>query len=232
MVLTSEVAAKKLEIYRCTQTDGTVVVQDRRCMITDLHQNKANKQKKSQVNQRTRNQSTPSSKRQTKLPAQISKRSIDPNDKKASGRSPYFNAGWDRYLPANWARLKANSNNYQQLYLSRAQLKTTNDFKHGVKLSVYSDTMKASGLDSFAKALQLYHQIRDNGSFQLLDSQFKAHPNYKVFNIKYQNHKQQMLLTEFYIDEQNNDLFVVTIQAAPSNWQTNQTMAEKIISQL
>ncbi len=232
LVLSTAIEAKKPEIYRCQQKDGTVVIQDRRCMITDLHSVKPSKHQKPQVNQRANNQSSSPNNRQSQIPVEISKHSFITSEQITSGRSPFFDLGWDQFIPAYWNKLKTNSRNHQQLLLSRAQLKNISGFKQGVKLSVYSDAMSRSQQDPFAKALQLYHQIRNNDSFQLLDSQFKAHPNYKVFNIKYQNQTQQLLLTEFYIDEKHNDLFVVTIQAGPSNWQTNQAMAEKIVDQL
>ncbi len=40
------------------------------------------------------------------------------------------------------------------------------------------------------------------------------------------------MLTEFYIDEDNNDLFVITVQAKEADWSANWQLAEKIINQL
>jgi len=211
LVLSLCVVAKKPEIYRCAQKDGTVVIQDRRCMITDLQQvksvrsNKVKGIRRSQTKRTLAEKNKPSTKPK-KIIKSLSQVATQQN-KLNSGRSTYFTLGWERFIPPNW------------------EVKTSS-------ISAYGDTMKTSQLDSFAQALELYHQIRDNNAFKLLDSQFKVHHSYKVFNIKYQNQRQQMLLTEFYIDERHNDLFVLTIQAPESNWQINKELAEQIISQL
>jgi hypothetical protein len=216
--------AKAAEIYRCVQNDGSVVIQDRPCMVTKLQQPKAKNAPKRSLNK------IPSSK-----PINQARRTPETNQttgKQRSNRSPYFTFGWDRFIPSNWVMQKINTTAFQQLLLSKNQFNSSIDFRDGVKLSVYSDTMRTSGVGAFAQALQLYHQIRDNSSLQLLDSQFKTHPSYKVFNIKYQNQKQHILLTEFYIDEVHNDLFVLTVQANQSQWPLNWQLAEKIIQQL
>lgn len=235
--------AKKTEVYYCKQKNGTVVIQDRRCMITELQQVKPGKSRQLKANKRKQgNSHSPTAIKEQSISPLIPKETLSqsPSRRKTanlqnnvqSNRSPYFNFGWDRFIPPNWVMHKSNNRIYQQMLISQAQFGGPGDFKQGVKLSVYGDTMKVSRLDSFAQALQLYHQVRDNNNFQLLDSQFKTHPSYKVFNIKYQNQRQQLLLTEFYIDEKNNDLFVVTIQASEQDWQPNWVMAEKLIKQL
>lgn len=193
-------------------------------MVTDLQQPKAKNAAKRSHNKE------PSSKPRNQI--RRAPKTNQNTGKQRSNRSPYFTFGWDRFIPANWVMQKINTNAFQQLLLSQSQFTSSTDFSDGVKLSVYSNTMRASGLGAFAQALQLYHQIRDNSSLQLLDSQFKTHPSYKVFNIKYQNQKQHILLTEFYIDEVHNDLFVLTVQANQSQWPLNWQLAEKIIQQL
>ena len=234
LLISTHIGAKAPEIYRCIQKDGSVVIQDRRCLVTDLQQAKPPKPAKRALSERAllnnKAQSSPSTqpRKQANSPLQIDQA----KGSQKTTRSPYFVFGWDRFIPANWLVHKINTNKYQQLLLSRSQFKTPHDFTQGVKLLVYSDTMQASRLGAFAQALQLYHQIRDNSNLLLLDSQFKTHPNYKVFNIKYQNQRKQLMLTEFYIDEDNNDLFVLTVQADQSEWLANWQLAEKIISQL
>jgi len=221
-------AAKTAKIYRCEQKDGTVVIQDRLCMITDLQKIKPVKSRKSQ------NNTTISPQRTTvrpKLHNSISQNNSNVS-KQPSKRSPYFSFGWDRFIPANWLMKKVDTLTYDQTLLSRTQFSGLYDFKQGVKLSVYADTMKTSKINAFAQALVLYHQIRDNKNHQLLDSQFKAHPKYKVFNIKYKTSNKQLLLTEFYIDESNDDLFVVTTQSHESRWSSNWQLTEQIISHL
>ena len=231
LAISAGIETKAAKIYRCAQGDGSVVIQDRRCLVTDLQQIKpkvTNKSIPSKQPLTSQQAETLERKSPVRLPRQLK----PPNSQRNSVRSPYFSLGWDGFIPANWVMQKTNSQSFQQLLLSQTQFKGLNDFRQGVKLTVYSNTMKTSGLGAFAQALQLYHQIRDNNTFELLDSQFKTHPSYKVFNIKYQNQKQLMLLTEFYIDEVHNDLFVLTVQANQSQWPLNWQLAEKIIQQL
>ncbi len=222
----TQVGAKSPKIYHCLQKNGSVVIQDRRCMVTNLQQAKPLKPQR-RVLSNSKAQSKP-----TKNPTQRPNRVATAKGRKNSKRSPFFTFGWDRFIPANWVMQRTNTSHYQELLLSRTQFKNKNTFIDGVKLAVYSNTMKTSRLEAFAQALQLYHQIRDNNSLRLLDSQFKSDPNYKVFNIKYQNQRQQIMLTEFYIDEVNNDLFVITVQAKEAEWSANWQLAMKIIGQL
>lgn len=232
LLICTQIDAKAPKLFSCVQKDGTTVIQDRRCMVTAIQQPKT----KIKVPQQLR-KTTPDFKptNRSKLTKKNASKFNKPNSQlnsNVSNRSPYFTFGWDRFIPATWLLKKVETLTYEQTLLSDIQFTGLNDFKQGVKLSVYANTMQTSRLDSFAQALQLYHQIRDNSHFQLVDSQFKAHTKYKVFNIKYQNSDKQLMLTEFYIDESNNDLFVVTVQAAESNWLNNWRMAEQIIKQL
>lgn len=217
------------DIYRCVQNDGSVVIQDRRCMVTALQQAAPIKPQKRAL---TRLQAETPEVIKPKSPVQRLRQTNASKPLPSSNRSPYFTVGWDGFIPNDWAMHKTITRNYQQLLLSLVQFKTANEFSQGVRLSVYSNTIKTSKQGAFAQALELYHQIRDNSSLQLLDSQFKSHPHYKVFNIKYRNQKQQLMLTEFYIDEAHNDLFVITVQAHISDWQANLQLADQIISQL
>ena len=127
---------------------------------------------------------------------------------------------------------KIKTSQYDQLLLSRQKFKGFSDFKEGVKLTVYADTMRKFRHGAFAQALNHYHQIRDNSHYKLLDSQFKSHLNFKVFNIKYRLKSGALALTEFYIDENHNDLFVLTVQSKESSWLSNWTFAEQLIRQL
>ncbi len=226
----STVLAKKPSFYRCQQADGSVVVQDRRCQSTSLAEAKPQVSKPKRPASRSQNSVV----KKTNIPRQnqrinhSSSRRSDAN----RARSPYFTLGWDRFIPANWQLQQIKTQQYDQLLMSRTQFKGLSDFREGVKLSVYADTMRRHRQGAFAHALQLYQQIRDNNGYTLLDSQFKSHPNYKVFNIKYMLGNKDLALTEFYIDENHNDLFVVTVQARAASWQPQWQLAERVINQL
>ncbi|TDR18407.1 hypothetical protein C8D91_2324 [Marinicella litoralis] len=215
--------AKTPKFFHCQQEDGRVVVQDRRCDITQLQQ----AQPKLKV----------SPKRQKKVKVK-DQGSVKPLQTKAQNtysnqdRSPYFVFGWDRFLPANWMLLKEEVGSIHHLLLSKSKFNGSNDFVSGIKLSVYSQTMRHQQQGAFSLALTLYHQIREQHSNQLIDSQFKSHERFKIFNIGYRINPSISALTEFYIDESNNDLFVLTIQSNQRNWSLNQILANEIISNL
>ncbi len=218
--------AKKGELYRCKQADGSTVIQDRRCMVTGLQQSTTPKK----VNKKPLK--TKQSRKQSALNLPTKARAQTRQSNQSHGRSGYFTFGWDRFIPVNWQMHKLMANGVDRLLLSKTQFQGAHDFDQGVELDVYGSTMSRLGKGAFAQALVLYHRIRDNGDFQLLDSQFKTHDSYKVFNIKYLQSNQRITLTEFYIDERHNDLFVVTVQANEANWPLYWQMAERIINQL
>ncbi len=219
---------KKPDLYRCLQADGSVVIQDRRCQATHLQQAKPQESKPKRLKPIP---SKPMVKNTDPVKA-INRRAHTTKVQKNAQRSPYFNVGWERFIPANWQLQQIKTQRFDQLLMSRSRFNGLNDFREGVKLAVYADTVRKHRQGAFAHALQLYERIRDNEAYTLLDSQYKNHPNYKVFNIKYLLGNKDLALTEFYIDETHNDLFVLTVQARESSWLPQWQFAERIINQL
>jgi len=220
------VCAKTPRLYHCQQLDGRVVIQDRRCQITDLTESKP--QKTSRQNKMS--QSSPVT--EMAPPKNFTKPAKNSSNAEKKNRSPYFKFGWDRFIPVNWQLRKEQLGLFHQIMLSKNQFKGAEDFDVGLKLKVYPKTNLSYQKGAFSVALNLYHQIRKQYSNHLIDSQFKSHQRFKVFNIGYQLPHQVLALTEFYIDEQNNDLFVVTIQSPQSSWYLHQQLAEELISRL
>ncbi len=214
-------------MYRCQQADGTVIIQDRRCAVTELQKPKTVRPKTSkQQHNRTTAATSP---KQLFKPNNLNRQS---SRNSHSARSPYFNFGWDKFIPANWQLHKTKTDQYDQLLISRNRFNGYHNFKEGIKLSVYPNTMRLFRQGAFAEALKHYHGIRDNSHYKLLDSQFKTHSHFKVFNIKYMLNHSTLALTEFYIDEKHNDLFVLTVQSNEAAWLSNWNFAEQIINKL
>lgn len=227
LAMATTLQAKKTKLYHCVQTDGAMVIQDRRCAVTALQQKP---QSASSVRKTSPNKHNP----QKQNPQ---KQNYPPRDtsspiSKAQARSPYFSFGWARFIPANWSVHKRQLRHYEQTWWSKKQFNSPAEFKAGVSLKAYKDTMATLRMGAFAQALLLYHQIRDNPGHRLLDSQFKSHDRFKVFNVKYQQPSHMITTTEYYIDDHNNDLFVVTTQAPEAQWSTQWGLAEKIIDNL
>ncbi|WP_223788887.1 hypothetical protein [Marinicella meishanensis] len=222
-------AAKKPTMYRCQQPDGRVVIQDRRCSVTQLPETRP----KTPVTKRPQTATTPPP-REAK-PAQVQPRQgmrpVPPQNQRQS-RSPYFAADWSRFIPKHWQKLRIQTQQNEQWLISLQAFEGLGDFNQGVRLAVYANTLRNQRQGAFALALQLYQQLRDNPGITLLDSQYKSHPNFKVFNVKYQNADRQLVVTEYYIDEQHHDLFVLTVQAPANSWSAQWLMAEHIINQL
>lgn len=222
LVLTSA-DSKKFKIYKCQQSDGSVITQDRRCEVTQLQQVKPQKRVAKSVEKYSK----------TKKQAQGKKRkSMRVATKSITQRSPYFTFGWDQFIPKNWLLRKEDFGRYHLLLLSKTQFNDSRDFHTGLKLEVYPRTKQALHQDAFAHALTIYHQIRERYKNQLINSHFKTHKRYKIFNVEYKLNHNNNAFTEFYIDEANNDLFVLTIQSPKNKWAQHQNLADKILSHL
>ncbi len=219
MLLVLSVVAKKPELYRCLQKDGTVVIQDRMCMVTDLQKAPTKPENKPL-------KPTLKSKKES-LGASVT--SVQKSSFSETKRSPYFTFGWERFIPANWLIYRQKASGYEATWWSETKFTSPADFIDGVVLRVYKNTMAYEKQGAFAQALEHYHGIRDNDRFKLLDSQFKNHNRFKVFNIKYQQPDDILTITEYYIDERHNDLFVLTVQARPSLWTKQWELAAQII---
>jgi len=226
--MVSAASAKKPEVYRCQQADGSVVIQDRKCLVTHSQpapakSSRADTQKAAKPSRRTAN---------SPLAAFDPKARVSRPRSAAQNRSDYFQLGWERFLPANWLLIKDETPFVHHLWLSLQRFTSGQDFLQGVKLTVYPATHRSYRQGAFSHALNLYHAIREQHQERLLDSQFKSHERFKVFNLKYQLAAQQLALTEFYIDEANNDLFVLTIQSDNASWRQHERLATQIISRL
>ncbi len=217
--------AAKPKLYRCLQPDGTTVIQDVRCLATALKKAPAKTITAKPKPKTTRQAVTNTTKPNIRANPNFSRKRI-------TGRSPYFTFGWSSFIPINWSSQVQSNQHFEETYWSRDILTAPSDFKKGVKLRAYKNTMNSGNIGAFAQALSLYHGIRDNNDFTLIDSQFKSHNRFKVFNIKYQQPQGLITTTEFYIDESFNDLFVVTVQATASELVTQWQLANQIIKNL
>lgn len=218
---------KKIKLYQCEQADGTVVTQDRRCQVTRLQQAEAKPVIKASKTPSKSFKTTPS-----QFIAREKTRAVELLKLNKKARSPYFSIGWEATIPKSWWLNKIENDRLHQLLFSSKALKTMGDFEIGVKLSVYPKTQQNYRQDAFAKALTLYHQIREQFSNQLVNSHFKSHKRFKIFNIEYKIKNNIKAFTEFYIDEFNNDLFVITIQSPAEQWQQHLNLAHIIQSSL
>ena len=236
LMVSPVLAAKKDQVYRCLQSDGTTVIQDRRCLATHSIQaaktespgNIKNKQPaKTHTGQSVQNSNSSQYLRRVVRPSSVSKHTIEPFD-----RSAYFAGHILQQPPSGWQFFKEETPTVHRLYLSRAPFDGSGSFESGMKLEIYPKTIQSYRKGAFERALDIYHDIRKLRQSDLIDSQFKSHPKYKVFNIKYQLPNSKQALTEFYIDEFNHDLFVLTIQSSTAEWSQHRQAADFLVRQL
>ncbi len=222
LLLSLATVAKKTKLYQCQQADGTVVTQDRRCEVTRLQQAKV-------PAQREESKKSKKSKLETVKSHPVFKSKAPVKFKQGThSRSAFFNVEWDQFIPPNWFVEKTTSHHYHQWLFSLTRLKGNHDFRTGIKLTVYPKTQQNYQQNAFAKALTLYHQIREQYSSQLINSHFKTHERFKIFNVEYKTNPTTKAFTEFYIDEANNDLFVITIQSPHEQWEQYLALAMKL----
>lgn len=213
------------KIFRCQQPDGTIVIQDIHCKATSLK--RAASQKSGNL-QRT----NPPKKPVTRASKRVQRSLESPSTAKQTNRSPYFTFGWSDFIPVNWSSQQRSNHYFEETFWSKDILNSPADFKTGVILRAYRNTMKSGRVDAFAQALNIYHGIRDDNDNTLIDSQFKRHDRFKVFNIKYEQPLGLITTTEFYIDESYNDLFVVTVQSEEKQFLAQWQLANQIIEKL
>ena len=138
---------------------------------------------------------------------------------------------WQSAIPANWQMLSQKRSLQEHWWFSQSPIKQYSDFRQGVRVTLYKDTVRSNRKVAFAQALALYHEVRNDPENQLLDSGFKSHERYKVFNIKYLRNE-HVVLSEYYVDESSNQLYVLTIQAKQSKWSAPQQLAATIMRSL
>lgn len=236
LLLAGAAQTKKPAVHHCQQADGTVVIQDRRCIATHLPEAKPISRPDSRPEQATKpTNNNAQSRTAPPANAQAPKRrwsaSAKPSNQRQT-RSPYFAADWARFFPDHWQKLRIQTQQHEQWLVSQQAFQGLGDFRQGVRLAVYANTLNKQQQGAFALALQLYEGIRDNPQITLLDSQYKSHPHFKVFNVKYLKHNRDLAVTEYYIDDHHNDLFVLTVQAPEVNWSAQWQLAEQIINRL
>lgn len=202
-----------------------MVIQDRRCAVTGLqNQSKSVVKNKPKVKTKSTAKTT-----QVKAP---STRAYQPRTNQRRISSPAkHHQQWQSAIPANWQMLSQKRSLQEHWWFSQSPIKQYSDFRQGVRVTLYKDTVRSNRKVAFAQALALYHEVRNDPENQLLDSGFKSHERYKVFNIKYLRNE-HVVLSEYYVDESSNQLYVLTIQAKQSKWSAPQQLAATIMRSL
>ncbi len=200
------------KFYHCQSEEGSVVVQDRPCAVTRLATAKPG-----QIKQR------PS--KQLKTP-QIATRSDHKRlDYSAAQRiQPVsvhtFTDLIDRH---QWtSKITQNQHGWQLVVNIPGQ---TGSPSNQVSVEYFKNPEQTLAQEAFSYALNRYHKIRLN--YPLVDSEFKSHPAYKVFNIIYRLSK-QTAKSEFFVSKLDGSLWVFSSQCHP----TDQAKTQRVMAQL
>lgn len=210
LLVLSPIQAKKLTLYHCQAQNGTVVVQDRACAVTRLPPAQSDRQQP--VSPRTRPDKTPG--HQPKTPQQAG---LQTNPRASS--QAFVDMAHARQWPA-----KINRNNHGWQLIIDVPKVTQDNQAARVSVEYFNNPAVTLNQDAFSYALTIYHGIRRQ--YRLIDSEFKSHPAYKVFNVAYQK-SAQSAKSEFYIGKLDGSLWVFTLQSDPANLaKSRQIMAQ------
>ena len=201
--------AGQFKLYHCKTDDGPVVVQDRPCAVTRM--NPATK-KSAQPNQRKARQAN--------------KPKHKPKSFKQAASAPIQAASSKAFIEIahknNWpAQLSRNQHGW---HLSVDVPGRSHNQSSQVSVRYFKNPEQTLNTDAFSYALNLYHGIRHQ--YHLIDSQFKSHSAYKVFNIVYKK-ATQSAKSEFYISKRNGSLWVFSFESSAAGLaQTQRVMAQ------
>lgn len=200
LTVTNQAPAAKFKLYHCQTTAGPVVVQDRPCAVTRMKSVQLDRQSKDRNKPATNN-------KQKYTPKTLAQASLS----STQNRSPQ--AFIDIVNRRNWPlKLTRNGHGWQLT----VQVPGKNNSEQAGQLSVqyFRNPQATLNQDAFSYALDLYHEIRHQ--YRLIDSRFKSHPAYKIFNIAY--HKAQLSAnTEFYMGKFDDSLWVFSLQSHVSD---------------
>jgi len=202
--------AGQFKLYHCQSKDGSVVVQDRPCAVTRMNSTNT---KRSGSNQRK----IPLANRPKHTPKSFKQAASAPAQTVSS--QAFIEIANKNHWPV---RLISNHHGWQ---LSVDVPGIRNHHPGKVTVDYFKSPERTLDTDAFSYALNLYHGIRHQ--YHSIDSQFKSHPSYKVFNIVY-GKSTQSAKSEFYISKLDGSLWVFSLESSPANL----VKAQQILAQL
>lgn len=229
LIFSGAVAAKKNKIRSCTLPSGEVVLMDKACpkrSTTQAYQKPA-KSKISTAGQRRWHQKTTQASTNTKK-----SKAFKPRSSQQSTTNVQHQAALSLPLNRLLASVKAPNGWFVQSFkVPRGDVITAgpkrlirpNALKTGVTLARFTNTFEHFKKDAFSVAIDQFHDIRFDDKNELIESEFIAHERFKVFNVHYKKNRLRQktvrYLVQFYVDEKNNDLYVMEFKAPNQHWQ-------------
>ncbi len=230
-------AKKKLKIRSCTMPNGDVVLMDKPCPINS----KTDDYKKP----------TKPNKKSAKLPRAKKKKSQPPSiqwlnpESQPAAKTSHHNPERTISLRTLMASIQAPSQWFIQSFkvqggdaitASAKRLLTPGKLVTGASLKRFNNTSRYFNKGAFTVAIDMFQQIRFNPQHELTESEFVAHPRFKVFNVHYRKTRLRQstlkAVTQFYVDDENNDLYVLHFQAPENHWQRLSKWQQQLFSEV
>lgn len=206
------VYAAKLKLYHCQSADGNRVVQDRPCAVTGTINVKPGAQQQSKTRHDVTKPTGPKPPRPNNFTSHARK------DKQPVSSQAFV----DLLQGQPWAsQITQNRHGWHLTATLSAQ---NNQQPSRVSVEYFKNPGLTLNQEAFSYALNRYHRIRL--TYPLLDSEFKSHPAYKVFNIIYR-HAAQAAISEFYVSKADASLWVFSLQCNP----VDQDAARALVAQ-
>ena len=125
--------------------------------------------------------------------------------------------------PGNWFVQSFSVPKGDVITASPKRLMRPNALKTGATIHRYANTVKNFRKDAFSVAIDMFHNIRFDEKNELTESEFIKHKKFKVFNVHYKKKRLRQntlkIVAQFYVDEKNDDLYVVQFKAPAQHWQ-------------
>lgn len=216
------VSAKKLKLRTCTLADGQTVLMDKACPVNSKAGSYKKPTKKSQgiSKKHWHQQSSPNVR---KTPKKTQRQTYTGNTKHRPENALTLNALLASVkAPASWYVQSFSIPKGEAITVSPKRLIRPNSLKTGATIERFTNTVKNFKKPAFSVAIDMFHQIRFDESSELTESEFIAHSKFKVFNVHYQKKRLRQhtlkIVVQFYVDEDNDDLYVVQFQAPKTHW--------------
>lgn len=229
-------SAKKLKLRTCTLPDGQTVLMDKACPVnSQTGTYKKPKVKSTQLTKRHWHQqsSTVTQKKKVKNKQPIISQSSKHRPEKALALSQLLASV---KAPANWYIQTFSIPKGDVISVSPKRLVRPNSLKTGATIQRFTNTVKHFKKTAFSVAIDMFHQIRFDENSEMTESEFIAHKKFKVFNVHYQKkrlrQKPLKIVVQYYVDEDNDDLYVLEFKAPKAHWSRLKTIKDRLFSQI
>ncbi len=217
--------AKKLKIRSCTLTTGEVVLMDKPCPMNS-ETGEYQKPQKDEPALKNRTPNRPAIKTPLIRSQGPSKSSLS-NNQYTGSHDPQLTIKLAQLIssvkaPNDWFVQTFKVPGGDVITASPKEIHSPKSLRTGMSIYRYPNTSLYFKKDAFTTAIDQFLAIRTDENHQLTESEFIQHDRFKVFNVHYKKQRLRQLtlriVAQFYVDEDNNDLYVLKFQGPVNHW--------------